>query len=49
MKMDVQLAVRMPKSMKSELEKAAKLDGRKVSNLAFKILSDWLEKRKKNG
>lgn len=43
----MQLAIRMPKSIKDALQKEAAKEGRTMSNMAFKIINDWLMERKK--
>lgn len=43
----MQLAIRMPKTIKDALQKEADKEGRAMSNLALKIISDWLLERKK--
>lgn len=38
--------MRFDPAVKVALEKAAKADGRTVSSLVMKVLSDWLKERK---
>ena len=38
-------SMRLDEDLKAALEKAAKADGRSVSNLTERILSDWLVAR----
>jgi hypothetical protein len=40
-------SVRLPASMKADLDRAAKADARTFSSLVTKILMDWLEGQKK--
>jgi hypothetical protein len=40
-------SVRLPASMKADLDRAAKADARTFSSLVTKILMDWLEGEKK--
>lgn len=40
---DASLTIRIPADLKAELEAAAQKDGRSTSNLAERILNDWVK------
>lgn len=46
MKKDLKLSVRVSKPMKDAIQKEADKEGRTISNLAFKVINDWLHERR---